>query len=48
MIKQANETLEKAKEKIRKARDPMSKVITDDDTLNLISQVSKKSIELQQ
>lgn len=26
-----------SREQIRKARDPMSKVITDDDTLNLIS-----------
>eukprot|EP00347_Sterkiella_histriomuscorum_P005758 403355381 len=41
-------TITSSRERIRKARDPIKKSIQDDDTLNLISQVSKKSIELQQ
>ncbi|CDW77939.1 UNKNOWN [Stylonychia lemnae] len=38
-----------SKERLRKARDPINNKITqDDDTLKMISQVSKKSIEIQQ
>jgi hypothetical protein len=35
-----------SRERIRKAKDPLSNGISDHDTLNLISQVSKKNIEL--
>jgi hypothetical protein len=40
--------MNQSRERIRKARDPMASIISDNDTLNLIKQVSKKSIELQQ
>lgn len=37
-----------SRDRLRKARDPMTKIISENETLNLISQVSKKGIELQQ
>jgi hypothetical protein len=40
--------MNQGRERIRKARDPLQNSTTENDTLNLITQISKKNIELQQ